>query len=462
MLGDGFPPGKVLFSGKWGYHLFFFVLLVFFCGQVCASEGVAFSVVKSRAEKGDAAAQLDLALRYAEGNGVGVDYRKGVYWLKKSADSGHAAARYELGQVYERGMYEVPQDLKKAVFWYQKAADQGDVDAMFNLAVVYLQHERDTRKAVVPMAKAAGQGHAGAQYFLGLLYERGDGVEPDREVAIALYRDAAKQGIVAARERLAALGAGKPGSFEDYDGASPAAVQAAAEGGNPAAQLQMGNMLMSGDGVGQDKEKAVKWVNQSAAQGYAPAMSALSMMYMAGEGVAKDEEAALKWMKKAADAGSDQAQFNLGLFFQNLSGDRAAYMRARYWYTKAAEQGNPDAQVNLGRMYERGMGVPADMRLAAKWYMAAARQGFPLGQHNIAWMYANGLGVPQDIEKADYWYFAFLANGEEVVNPILEAAAKNEAGGDSQIPAWLEFILENGDVIGSVIRDWGEMQYGRY
>ncbi|WAW09860.1 sel1 repeat family protein [Oxalobacter vibrioformis] len=462
MRAGGLPQGEVLFSGKVFFPLFFFVLYMVFGSLAHASGGDTFSAVKSRAEKGEVAAQLELALRYAEGDGVSMDYKKGFYWLKKSADNGYAVAQFNLGLIYEQGMYEVPQDLEKAVFWYRKAADQGDVEALFSLGAFYLKHDRNTGKATVPMAKAAEQGHAGAQYFLGMLYERGDGVEPDREIAIALYQDAARQGLAAARERLAALGVGNPAFSADYDKSSFAAVLAAAEGGNPAAQLQMANMLLDGDGIEPDKDKAVKWVNQSVAQGYAPAMHVLSMMYMTGEGVAKDEEEALKWMRKAADAGSDAAQFNQGLYFQNLSGDRASYMRARFWYTKSAEQGNPAAQVNLGRMYEQGMGVPADMGLAAKWYLAAARQGFPLGQHNIAWMYANGLGVPQDIEKADYWYFAFLANGEAVVNPILEAVAKSEGEGDGPIPAWLEFVLRNGDVIGSVIRDWGEMRYGRY
>ena len=47
-----------------------------------------------------------------------------------------------------------------------------------------------------------------------------------------------------------------------------------------------------------------------------------------------------------------------------------------------------------------------------------------------------------------------------MVNPILEAVAKSQGESEGQIPAWLDFVLRNGDVIGSVIRDSGEMRYG--
>ena len=46
----------------------------------------------------------------------------------KDAQKGNAAAQYNLGVCYQKGL-GVSKDMHEAVKWYRKAAEQGDVDA---------------------------------------------------------------------------------------------------------------------------------------------------------------------------------------------------------------------------------------------------------------------------------------------------------------------------------------------
>ena len=52
-----------------------------------------FQRMKQAAEQGNAEAQYNLSVMYHEGEGVGQDEEKAVYWLKKSAAQGYIQAQ---------------------------------------------------------------------------------------------------------------------------------------------------------------------------------------------------------------------------------------------------------------------------------------------------------------------------------------------------------------------------------
>ena len=68
-------------------------------------------------------------------------YDRGQYaaalqsWLPL-AEQGHAAAQFNVGVLYEKGL-GVSQDYAQAARWYLKAAEQGDPDAQYNVALLY-------------------------------------------------------------------------------------------------------------------------------------------------------------------------------------------------------------------------------------------------------------------------------------------------------------------------------------
>ena len=100
--------------------------------------GSDFDDCKKQAEKGDAAAQYNLALMYSEGEGVTQNYKEAVKWFRKAAELGDAAAQYDLAFMYISGT-GVTQNNREAVKWYRKAAEQGDAKAQFNLGLMYVK-----------------------------------------------------------------------------------------------------------------------------------------------------------------------------------------------------------------------------------------------------------------------------------------------------------------------------------
>ncbi len=56
-----------------------------------------------QAEQGDAKAQTDLGSRYAEGDGVPIDFGKAEKWFKSAAEKGNPLAEYNMGLMFARG-----------------------------------------------------------------------------------------------------------------------------------------------------------------------------------------------------------------------------------------------------------------------------------------------------------------------------------------------------------------------
>jgi len=94
------------------------------------------SVLRTKAEQGDADAQLQLGAVYANGEGVPTDPIEAVKWYRKAAEQGNAYAQHLLGLSYGTGN-GVPKDPIEAVKWYRKAAEQELALAQFSLGLSY-------------------------------------------------------------------------------------------------------------------------------------------------------------------------------------------------------------------------------------------------------------------------------------------------------------------------------------
>ncbi len=81
--------------------------------------------LRSLAERGDAAAQNALGLRYATGDGVPLSEQEAVRWFMKAAEQGNVPAQSKLGSIYYSGR-GVPQDPNRAYFWMVVARLGGD------------------------------------------------------------------------------------------------------------------------------------------------------------------------------------------------------------------------------------------------------------------------------------------------------------------------------------------------
>jgi len=179
----------------------------------------AFREWKAAAEAGQAEAQFDLGLLYAQGLGTRRDLTEAANWYRKAAEQGNAQAEFALGQMYSRGWgaprdtvdamrwmqmandpvsdgpptewariegYGIEQDPKQAAYWYEKAAEQGHPEAQYNLARLYATGQgvpRDQGQALHWVRAAASQGYAPAQARFGMRYATGNGIVQDHRLA---------------------------------------------------------------------------------------------------------------------------------------------------------------------------------------------------------------------------------------------------------------------------------------
>ena len=102
-----------------------------------AVQGTDVNRILNRADAGDSIAQYEMALRYADGEGVPQNYRDAMAWFAKAAANGNDNAQWKLGLGYFKGI-GVPHDERKAVVWFKRAANHGDIRAQSALSDLYL------------------------------------------------------------------------------------------------------------------------------------------------------------------------------------------------------------------------------------------------------------------------------------------------------------------------------------
>lgn len=190
-------------------------------------------------------------------------------------------------------------------------------------------------EAWLPLAK---RGDAAAQHNLAVLYDHGQGVPEDDELALKWYRRAA-------------------------------------ENGHAASQYTLGLIYSKGHGVQRDMREALDWYQQAAEQGHVESQYILGVLYDFGKGVPRDDEAAVKWYRQAAEQGDARAQYNLALMYDFGQGGLDDAKAAVQWYRLSAEQGNAKAQYMLGVAYLQGDGVAVDYQAAYAWMTLAATNG---------------------------------------------------------------------------------------
>lgn len=151
--------------------------------------------LKTRAEGGDAEAQLSLAIRYRDGNEVDEDPVEALRWGHRAADQGLAAALDFVGHAYLRG--SMVKRNPRLAFAYFEAAASDSAQAAYNLGQCYFGAqgtEQDIPAALRWWTEAAQRGHGAAAANAAMVYLSGEGVAPDPAKARELADRAATLG----------------------------------------------------------------------------------------------------------------------------------------------------------------------------------------------------------------------------------------------------------------------------
>jgi TPR repeat protein len=159
---------------------------------------------------------------------------------------------------------------------------------------------------------------------------------------------------------------------------------AAAEAGDPTAQVMIGWSYAQGSVVEKDEAKARQWYAKAAGRGNRDADNNLGNIYWYGRGVAEDKKRAVDHYLIAAELGHSGAQTHMGFAHANGIGARRDDIQAVEWYRKAAAQNDPFGLNNLANMYETGRGgLPKSRSQAISYYRKAAGLGNTLAISNL-------------------------------------------------------------------------------
>lgn len=183
-----------------------------------------------------------------------------------------------------------------------------------------------------------------------------------------------------ARPQSAGQAAARKKSIED--------LKQIAYAGDVAAQVQLGVIYLTGDGVPRDDGEAAKWLRKAADQDNAVAERYLAEMYFKGRGVTADNTEAAKLLQMAAQQGDAESEHNLAVLYIQGEGVARNPKQAALWMRKSAEQNLAAAQQGMGALYENGDGVARDPAEAANWYRKAVAQNYVPAMNSLALLMA--------------------------------------------------------------------------
>ena len=236
------------------------------------------------AKRGDAFAQYNLGVMYAQGLGIEKNEQEAVGWYQKAASQGYPEAQSNLGLMYEFGR-GVDVDYELAMNWYLKAAAQGYALAQHNIGSMYFNGNgvpKDDERASEWYRKAAEQGFALAQNALGAMYAKGWGVEEDVTTGLDWIMKAARQGLPDAKKNAFTI------------------FLSEANQGNAEAMHNVASACLEGWAGRQDPYQCIEWFRKAAQNGIAASALALSNIYAEGLfGIDSDAEKADYWSQRA-------------------------------------------------------------------------------------------------------------------------------------------------------------------
>lgn len=129
-------------------------------------------------------------------------------------------------------------------------------------------------------------------------------------------------------------------------------MQKRVEEGDVNTMYSLGACYALGDGVPQDKEKALYYYNLAAEKGSRNAQYAAAACYSYGKGTEVDKNKAFELFLSAAEKGHPKAQFAVGHFYEyGQGGVERDHEKAKEWYKKAANQGHFAAKKFLDECY---------------------------------------------------------------------------------------------------------------
>lgn len=311
-----------------------------------------------------------------------------------------------------------------------------DPDAEAWLGVVLIERGRNA-EAIKALQHAADAGSSEANHRLGLVYAEGlAGVTRNDESAVGYFGKAAMAGHVRAEINLGILMLRGQGTKRDLVQAR-AWLEKAAASEDPSALYALGRAMEEHDDTAMaDSVRAADLYRRAAEKGHALAALRYGLAMVDGIGVKRDSNGAQTWLLQANDSGVPEAALALGDMAARTPASRDKEANARIveravsWFTVAANAGVPSAQFKLANAYFAGAGIARDPAQALIWYGRASQQGLPEAQNAYGIMLMGGVAGPADAVEGYKWLILAEAGGYPDSRAVRERAKAQLAPAD--------------------------------
>lgn len=346
--------------------------------------------LKTAAELGNTGAQYQLAMARRDGELLPKDDNESMRWLVKSAEAGNAQAQYELAVCYDFGDY-LDMDPVKAVHWYKKAAEQGITGAMVNLACI-LEGDR--------------------------------GVETNHREMLYWYRRAAENGHTLGQSnygRCLYYGIGTEKKLPEAVRWMTAAIETSDT--NDGALYLLGICYYFGDGVNQDRAKAVELYKRAAQLDHGGAACELGLCYIDGDGVERNVEEGMKWLQVAADFGSTAAMEKLEKIQETRLMQDVERNQVESWLATTDGVSLLPAEAKLRSLLREPIEKP--LREVISTLKLLADRGHEFATIILARCYEKGIGIAKNLDKAAELYLNAFERGSELAEPHLTECYRN-------------------------------------
>lgn len=367
-------------------------------------------MVQTEAKDGDPLIQAMLGTMYLAGVEFRRNVRKGVEWLKKSAEAGCPTGMYCLAMAYY-SEEELGDDGTEYIRWMRNAAEAGHPDAQLSYGIHLMLDDSSDPTAVEDLfVKAIGNGKIEAKYhlasFLIKKYQEGS---PEFERALSLLKSASEDGHGDSSMLLSSYY-----ESQDNEFMSQRLLRRAADQGCPEAEYIYGILSVDGSTyIESDVKLASELLHRAAAAGIYEAKWTLGVLHLYGLGVPFDLEKAFSYLSEGAMNDDPISLLNLGIMYLKGIGVVKDAQTAAILFTRATNLGSKEAMTNLGALYALGHGVPKDLEKAKSLLEEAKTLGESNAEYNLKAL-ENGVLNPEfDVKLPQNKSVTFVkANGE--------------------------------------------------
>ncbi len=391
------------------------------------SDSKAFTWYEKAALLGDKSAQTAIGLCYLEGKGIVRSPERSKVWLTKSAQAGDNQARFQLSKLLLEGAPVKSEQFEAALKYLHLAANEKHVPSELMLADIYRTKLDKKPQAMALYDSAITTQDPSAQYHVAMLIK-------DQQISshysmLTLIQQAAHQGFIPAELTLAKM-------YEEGDSVQnnpQLAFQwylSAAKKDDPEGAYQVGISYIFGN-FNQEKnpQEGMKWLKIAANKSCFPAQYILASLYLEGYPVLENSFLAVRYLSHPAKEGSTDAQIKLAkvlIQFNVPQFDRSAF----YWLSKVED--NPEAKFLLGELYRNGIGVEVNFKKAAEIFQELADNDHALAQCRLAGLYYFGQGVEKNHGKAKFYLLASAEQGTEEAKTWLAIFFKEGAESEGE------------------------------